>query len=189
MIKFSNTPLLLMLIFSGCIAIQTKVPGFFSGYSSLNADQRQRIIFLPEDDLIPQSMDNKKIYAITANQLLADLQHNDTSVVYFWDPLCSAENCISFLAAQNYCNLYNYTLYVITVYYNIEKTELQLGNTDMPILAINHLYYGTDYCNQYKKLFKRELIKQKLSGMEMPHNFYFFAGDELIEQKHFLFRK
>lgn len=158
----------------------TNTPGFYSGYKKLNPEQKQSIIFVGDQTTICDLSNDQKIYSITAAHLLNCLKKNESSIVYFWSPNCHSKSCISLLAAENYCNKNKFRLYVITDYYDLEKTKIQ-NVTSSPILSVNHQYYKTDYCDRYIKLFTNELIRNKKLGAEEYYNrFFIFKTDSLV---------
>ena len=126
---------------------------------------------------------DKKIYAITAAQLLKCLQNNDSTLVYLWSPNCSSKGCVLLDAAQNYCDRNNYVLYVITEYYDLDKTEPQ-NNGRLSLFAVNQNYYKTDYCNKYCRLFIRELTEKSTVNEENDYSrYYVFHRDTFVGKK------
>jgi hypothetical protein len=183
--NLKNFIYLLLPIFTGCFI--TNTPGFYSGYKKLDAESKKSIIFPPDDMNICNLENDNKIYAITANRLLDCLKKSDSSIVYRWSPDCKSKACISLSAAQNYCDKINYKLFLVTEYYDLEKTFNQ-NTTTLPMFSVNHTYYKTDYCNKYMRLFTDELIKNKLlSQEEVSGRFYVFQNDKLIKIKVDLF--
>lgn len=179
--------IILLFPFLVCGCIITNTPGFHSGYKKIAPDQKENIIFVEGDIDICNIKNDRKIYAVTAAQLLNCLQNNDSTIVYFWSPNCSSKSCVLLDAAQNYCDKQNYRLYVITEYYDLKKIEAQ-NNSGLSLFSINHKYYKTDYCNKYVKLFSREMIKNKDSGEEDDHYRYFlFHQDSFVRRKENLF--
>jgi hypothetical protein len=168
----------LSVLLSGCVI--TNTPGFFSGYKKLTNSQKQSIVFIDDTTSICAINNDQRIYSITATHLLNCLKNNETSIVYFWSPNCHSKSCISLSAAEQYCIEKKYTLYIITEYYDLEKTKAQ-NNSSRPILSVNHKYYKTDYCNKYMKLFTNELIHDKtLSSEDLNNRFFVFKADSLI---------
>ncbi|MBK9726517.1 MAG: hypothetical protein IPO86_00270 [Saprospiraceae bacterium] len=171
--------------FSNCFI--TNTPGFYSGYSKLTEEQKKSIIFVEENTSFCDLKNDQRIYSISANQLLKCLKRNQTSIIYFWSPNCHAKSCISLVAAQKYCDNNNYTLYIITEYYDLEKIKIQ-NNVSLSMLAVNHEYYKTDYCNKYVDLFTKEIVKnKKLTKPELHNRFFVFKADSLVKTKAILF--
>lgn len=168
---------MLPFLLSGCFI--TNTPGFYSGYKKLNADQKQSVVFVEDKTTICDLNNDQRIYSITASHLINCLKNSDSSIVYLWSPNCHAKSCISLLAAENYCNKNNYSLYIITEYYDLEKTKLQ-NIASRPILSVNQKYYKTDYCNRYMKLFTNELLRNKKTDVEHGHRFFVFKADSLL---------
>ena len=178
-----KSPFLLLLSFliSGCFIANT--PGFYSGYKNIQPDRKQNIIFVEDSLEICHLKNDQKIYSITAAQLLKCLQNNDSSIVYFWSPNCSSKSCILLDAAQNHCDRKRYTLYVITEYYDMEKTEPQ-NTAGLSLFSINHQYYKTDYCNKYVKRFTAELTKNGAPDKgESYYRYCLFYKDKFVRRK------
>ena len=68
----------------------------------------------------------------------------------------------------------------------MEKTSIQ-NVTSLPIFSINHLYYNTNYCNKYVKLFQNELLKNVQKENDY-NRFYIFNKDTLNETRNFLIK-
>lgn len=183
-----RTPLCLIpLLLLGCSIANT--PGFHSGYKKLDASAKSNIVFVTDEMAVCDLTNDQKIYAVTAAQLLKCLEKNDSSVVYFWSPNCHGESCISLKLAQSYCDTRHYKLYVITEYYDPGKTSPQNVAT-LPLLSVNHLFYRSDYCNKYTRLFSEELAGNKsLSKDEKYNRFYIFSKGRLIGTQPELFKK
>ncbi|HYD21307.1 MAG TPA: hypothetical protein VEB40_07535 [Flavipsychrobacter sp.] len=168
----------LLLTFSSCAIVDT--PGFYSGYKKLSPAEKEKVVFATDTENVCIFTTSDKVYAVTAAQLVACLRNNDTSVVYIWSPHCHSDICISISAADHYCKKNNYSLYVIMEYYDLPKMTVQKAD-DVPMYAINHIYYGTDYCNAYQKRFVNDLAKDReLSKEERYDRFMFFKKDRLV---------
>lgn len=184
--KIFFTVLLPVSVF-GCII--TNSPGFFSGYDKMDSGQRQNVIFVEDGFDICNIKNDKKIYAITASQLLECLKNNDSTIVYIWSPNCSSKSCVLLDAAQYYCDRNNYFLYVFTEYYDLEKINVQ-NTAGLSLFSINHKYYKTDYCNKYEKLFTRELTKgREMKKEEEYFRYFLFHKDSLVRKKENLLGK
>ena len=172
---------ILLCTLSSCVILNT--PGFYSGYKKLSPAEKSQIIFASPEQNVCGLPNDKKLYSITAAQLLNCLRSNDTSLVYFWSPNCHSEVCISLPTAQHYCNRHNYKLYVVAQYYDFEKTNPQNTNP-LPIFTANHKHYGTDYCNAYNNRFLKELrTDANLPKDDRYDRFYFFKSERLIFTK------
>jgi glutaredoxin len=143
-----------MMIINSCFITET--PGFYSGYKRLSPENKKKVVFL-ESDSIMIKLDSIT-YAINANQLY-NLIKKDTrkTIVYIWQPCCSASGCISLKQFKNYCVKYNYRGIIISQYYGFEQLEQQ-GINPAEIYAINHKYYKKEYCLAYQKKFYKELF-------------------------------
>lgn len=174
------------LFLTSCVIVNT--PGFYSGYKKLSPEQKQTIAFVDGQENKPLcSMDKPAtLYAITAKQLQGCLNENLASVVYFWSPHCHAKSCISLGAAENYCLRHNYKLFIVAEYYDME--QLQLQTNVQPVFFINHIYYKTDYCNKYIRLFTNELLEnQHVNKEQKQKRFLFFNGSKFTEARDSLF--
>jgi hypothetical protein len=115
--------ILILLKFQSCLSIiSIDIPGFYSRYEKLDDETKRKVVFISDNNNICDIENNYKIYSITASHLLNCLKKNDTSVVYEWSPHCRAKSCISLYTAQKYCDSMNYSLYVISDYYDFNKT-------------------------------------------------------------------
>jgi len=176
---------LLPFLFTACISLH--ISGLHSGYKNLSPAQKQKIKIVSDSTEICNLNNDQIIYSVTATQLLNCLQRNDSSVVYIWGPNCSSKNCILLGAAQSYCDKKNYKLYVVAEYYDMEQIDAQ-NNTKLPIFSINQKHYKTDYCNKYRKLFTRELVRNRKIE-EDGSRFFVFRQDNLIRHKENLFEQ
>lgn len=182
MIRYSAAILLTGLCMAGTLSscIITNTPGFYSGYKKLPPSEKAQVIITAEETPVCDLSNDRKIYAVTAGQLLKCLEQNDTSVVYFWSPNCHSDVCISLPAAQYYCDKKGYRLYVITEYYDPAKTRPQNTNPG-PLLSVNHQYYKTDYCNKYMRKFTTGLSEGSgLGRRPLGNRFFFFKKAQLV---------
>lgn len=162
----------------------TNTPGFYSGYKKLSNSEKMNIEILPENQSITNvNFEKGFIYSITGNQLFELLTKNDTSVVYFFSPNCSSEECVPISKLEDYCVEKKYNLFVIVQYYDNLDVTRALNPSQMPLFSINHFYYKSDYCNKYTKLFLKDLLKiNKNNKSEYKRHYVFYKG-ELLEKK------
>jgi hypothetical protein len=133
--------------------------GYKSGFSRLNEEEKQKIIFLSEKETLPAVYDSTKFYAITALHLKAYMSQFDTCLIYLWSPNCSADLCLSPLVYIKYCRKNNYQLILIPEsYYYLRDVEDFRSAMGTPILCINSFHYKNDILNQYVKAFKKDLF-------------------------------
>ncbi|MGZ5245322.1 MAG: hypothetical protein ACXWD4_15480, partial [Bacteroidia bacterium] len=117
----------LILIISFCLnsCIITNTQGFYSGYSRLSPSEKKSIIFTEANNNICNYENNNKIYAINGLQLSECLKTKEKAVVYIWSPNCHSAKCYSIKSVQDYCTKYNYSLFLITEYYDFSKINEQ----------------------------------------------------------------
>jgi hypothetical protein len=164
-------------------------PGLWSGYKKLSEEERSNIIFVSNNENICKLNNENKIFSINANHLLDCLKNSDSSVVYIWGPNCRSDQCISLLAAQEYCDKNNYNLYVVTEYYDFKEIEIHNGTTKFPLYSINHFFYKTDYCQRYVNLFYSDLVKNnEVIREEKYYRFSIFKKDSLAETRIYIDR-
>jgi hypothetical protein len=179
--------ILILFKLPSCFLIKIDAPSFYSRYEKLDHETKRKVVFISDNKDICNIEDNYKIYSINAYHLLECIKKNDTSVVYKWNPGCIAKSCISLQAAQTYCDSMNYSLYIISDYYDFNKTEPHFGTTEYPIFSINHFHYQTDFTDKYKKLFYKELIRnKKIPKEESYYRFYIFYKDNFINSRRYL---
>ena len=173
--------LILIVLFTSCVI--TKTPGFYSGYWTLSATEKDSIIFVTPQSYIRDLKNDRKIYAINGIQLRDFLGTIDTSVVYFWSPNCSSDNCISLKACQDFCDSKNYHLLVVSNYYDFDKMQIQ--NEALfphPMFSVDEKYYNTKYCNKYNKLFISDLlVGQKIKEDDLYNRFMIFKKGILLK--------
>jgi hypothetical protein len=141
--------------------VLSETPGFYSGYNKLNDEDKKNIVFLEEDKKIPDIDIQNKVYAISAEQLQDFINHYDSCVIYFWSANCMSSYCISPVACQKFCDDNNYQFIVIAEYYTFPDMYYIMPLIRNPLFTINTKYYKTDYCNHYKRRFKKKLLKDE----------------------------
>lgn len=185
-IKFIATSILVLLFNSGCII--TNTPGFYSGFKKIKEPFKSSVQFINNGDKVPMKNDGKTLYAISGQSLLNSIRNEDTTLLYFWSPLCHSSICISIQSAQEYCDNKNINLIVIPEYYDTLAFDRLADNINTKIFMINHKYYKTDYCPKYTRLFIEDLDKEKLLNKKEKYNrFYVFKGNTLIEARDNIF--
>lgn len=147
-----------VLFFSFSVS-SCKINGSFQG---LYGYQNETMIECP--DLIKKtsvslcSLDNSgnSVYVINALQLKNCLDSDPTSIVYFWQPNCHSDACISPLYLQKIITDLNFQLFVVSEYYDCE--QMRLNNIlDKPIFGIDQDYYNTNLTSRYLQKFWMEL--------------------------------
>jgi hypothetical protein len=162
-------------------------PGLHSGYDKLNAASKEKIVFTPQNEKPCDLQSDQKIRAVNAAQLRNCLKEKDSSIVYIWSPDCHSSKCIPLGAAENYCKEHNLSIFIVAEYYDLDKT-FKYNNAKTPIFSIDHLYYKTDNCNKYRKIFTNELISpEKLTKKNSFHRFLVFHGDKFVGTREGLF--
>ncbi len=106
------------------------------------------------------------------------------AILYFWSPNCSAKSCISVPAFIRFCTQNGYTPIIISEYYDFEQIDNQ-GVDLRQLLAINHCYYGTDYCNKYLYKFQKDLFSayNLVYQSKYPHKYIYYDGNSISAQK------
>lgn len=168
------TLILICFLFASCLI--TNTPGFYSGYSRLPENERQKVIFTTTGENISSMTDTSKIYAVNGQQIFESLRFSGKALVYIWSPHCHGANCHSLNLVQNYCNNNSYTLYVIAEYYDFPAiSEQRHLSFDGPIFTISEKYYKTKYCNKYFKKFMEDLLyNQSYNKNDIYNNFFIF---------------
>ena len=183
-----RTVLLIVLILTvliSCSIIETN--GFYTGYNKLTETEKKEIVFVKPDSTICSLQQSLKVYAINGLQLRNCLEKNDTSLIYFWGPNCSSNDCILISACQDYCNARNYKLYVVADYYDVKQMNAQ-NESNFPLLIANHIYYHKDYANKLNKLFLKDLLgSNTISKEDKYKRFLMFKANKLIDIREKLF--
>ena len=167
------------LLMQGCyISFGTKL-----GYNILSDQQKEKVVFLNQEDNICEMKRATKVYAITGKQLLKCIEDNENVMVYLWRRGCTGrgEFCFPPSYVQEYCDKNNITLYLIAYYYNDEMFYVNLAK---PVFTINHKFYKTDNLEKLFKQFFTELLNseemtEKLSK-ESSHASYLFKNGKLV---------
>ena len=163
-------------LLSGCVI--TRSPGFYSGYRRLPAQEQETIRFLPPEAPLPTvAVADGYLYAVTAQSLLRALPANDTTLVYLWSPHCRGRYCASLQSVEADCRRNGYQFQAVAAYYaDLVQIKLQ-APLQQPLLAINHRYYRSDYCQKYGRLFQAALRQDRPLPDSLQHaQYYVFHG-------------
>lgn len=168
--------LLLLFISSSCIRIATpEIVGFVSKYKKTDREYPGLLVRTnPTESVCNITVkDTPQVYIINAKQINNCLNKYQKSIVYIWDPHCTAESCISPTLLQSYCDLENIELFVVIEYYDGAELS-QYYDLKHPIFGIDTQYYKTDFTDRYRKLFEKDLCGQNNSYSRM---IYFENGE------------
>ncbi|MDO7846808.1 hypothetical protein Q5H92_10605 [Hymenobacter sp. M29] len=168
----------LALLLPGCVI--THSPGFHSGYRRLPAAEQEKIRFLPAHAPWPATADGY-LYAVTAQSLLQALPVGETTLVYLWAPHCHGRGCASLQGVEADCRRQGYRFQAVAEYYaDLAQIKLQ-PPLQRPLLAINHPYYRSDYCQKYARLFQAELRQGQPLPDSLEHaRYYVFQGRTFV---------
>lgn len=169
-----------LILASGCSI--TKTPGFYSGYKLLDSNQQKEITFLDPLNTIEAKPQRNIIQAITGKQLSEFIKKKDTTLIYIWAPFCSSESCLSLAQVSNFCTKNGYELCVIMEYYSgYELSKSQLS-PQFNTFTINQQYYGTDYCQRYRRKFTKDLLNgQTIAKSQSYFRYLVFHSDKYIK--------
>ena len=156
----------IILLISLC-SCNITITGLCSGYSKLSERYKENIVFLDVKDNLCEQKEDGKIYVITGDHLYKCIEKQDNAMVYLWGPLCSSKYCYPLSYIQSYCDSHGYILYVIAEYYDETTISAQQKNISQPLLSINDKFYKTRYCNKYRKLFLKDLIRDITPSKEI----------------------
>lgn len=114
---------------------------------------------------------------IMNGKTLKNCMHNGKSIVYLWNPNCTAEACVSPDSPQQICNRIGAELYVVASYYDVDKMTVNY-NLQNSLIAIDNDYYNTIFVkSQLNKFFS------DLTGIE---KFKYYLDKNIMDQ-YFLF--
>ncbi len=154
-----------LLFLPSCIVIELN--GYNSGYGKLSEAEKSRIVSLREEASIRQLSNSDTIYKIKADQLLEFMASEDSVLVHFWSPNCSAPLCYPIGYVNEAYASTNYTLIIITDYFDMEVIDRQdIEGLKYPLFAVNGAYYDTDICYKYHERFVADLLKQDKESIE-----------------------
>lgn len=133
--------------------VSCRIYGLYSGYNSLNKEQKGYIIdYTHVSDI--EGASSGYIYQISAENLISAMDKYEYNVIYEWAPRCSSEYCIPPSIAASEAEKRGYKLWVVLDYYD----EKIIGTDfNMPVYSIKNTIYKTDYCQKYKRLFLTDL--------------------------------
>lgn len=110
------------------------------------------------------TLDSTKIYELTGNQLMKELQSHEKSLVYLFRSSCSSENCVPLKIIEEYATKNDYTLFlVLTTYADLEKTIAQ--NIHSQLFSINTDYYKRSKSRNYIPAFEADLGNDKSKNL------------------------
>lgn len=129
------------------------------------------------------ALDTNKIYEITGQALLKELNKHDQSLVYVFKSGCTSENCVPLAIVEDYAKEQHLNLFLVISSYS--KLELTLEQkTNAPLFAINAAHYGNPNNSKYVQAFLDELgYQQVLSQSKLSGSYLFFKGSKLVEIK------
>jgi hypothetical protein len=157
--------ILSILFLQSCISIQ--LSGYNSGYKKLSTDQKSRVVVLEQKSSIRQLSNSDTIYKIKADQLLEFMASEDSVLVHFWSPNCSAPLCYPLDYVHKAYASTGYTLIIIADYFDMEVINGQsIEGLQYPLFAVNGEYYDTDICYKYHERFVADLLKQDKKNIE-----------------------
>ncbi len=171
-------------LLNSCIISQiTQSHGFYSGFENLSDDEIKNIVVVKNKDTLP-TLKDKNTYAITATHLKHLIIKNSPCVVYLWDANCSGSSCISLNSFNKFCKENNYHPIIVSEYFDVEQIDIQ-GVTPSSVFAINHWFYGTDYCNSYVRRFQKELFSlfNSTYNPKYPYKFIYYDNKTLSNKK------
>ncbi len=146
----------LTAILSSCIEIKvvtSPIVGFNSGYSGLSDEEKEMVIFANcETDVSKDTLKGYTFYAVTGKQIVDMMRKSDKSLIYDWDPNCSAESCLPIENVYEEGVKKGYDVYIVANYFSPEAI-IQVEGFENPVYIPNFLYYNTDRCNKYNKKF------------------------------------
>jgi hypothetical protein len=164
-----------MSVFFSCtISFEMITP--VSSYERLTLEEKKDIVLLTNEDTLPAVFDTTLFYAVTAEHLKTYMQH-DSCLIYFWNPYCHGELCLSPVIFQQYCNTHNYRfILVIDARYSAikEATEFR-SQLEMPMLMINFFCY-----NDKGENFKKTLFKDQLKHLKRISSRYWLYKDGIF---------
>ncbi|MDR2928658.1 MAG: hypothetical protein LBV41_10765 [Cytophagaceae bacterium] len=169
------------ILLQSCIITQT--PGFYSGYSRLPEDEKEKIVFLNTNDTVRSLKKENRLYAVTGELLRKCIETEEKAMVYIWSPFCSSDRCYPLFYVQSYCNSRGITLYVVAEYYDSNRMQTEQKNISAPVVSVNEKHYGTGYCRRYMKLFIGDLLGKdthSLSEEERYSSIYLFNSGKPV---------
>ena len=172
----------LFLIFTISIASSCVIDGSFRGlYSYYKITKKEHPTFIqrPGSNLCNlTSSDSIIVYKINGNELKKCLKAESKSLVYFWNPNCSAPVCVPPNYAQEYSNYNNLNLFIVAIYYEYNKMTVNYELV-RPIFGVDTEYYSTNLTKRYLKKFREDLLEREWIEEEYPR-FLLFQSDSLI---------
>ena len=100
-------------------------------------------------------------------KLLEFMASEDSVLVHFWSPNCSAPLCYPLDYVHKAYASTGYTLIIIADYFDMEVINGQsIEGLQYPLFAVNGEYYDTDICYKYHERFVADLLKQDKKNIE-----------------------
>jgi len=169
------------ILFQNC---GISVIGLYSDYEKLSEIDKEKIVFLNENDGICEIKKDEKIYAITGSQLLDCIETKENVLVYIWTPYCTQPTCYPLSHVQKYCASNGLILYVIANYYDSERIFSEQESIDLPLFSMNERYYKRKLRHSYSKKFINDLLKNEKDRKKIIWNGSFiFCNGKLVDSK------
>lgn len=129
------------------------------------------------------ALDTNKIYEITGQALLKELNKHEQSLVYVFKSGCTSENCVPLAIVEDYATEQHLNLFLVLSSYS--KLDLTLDQkTNASLFAINAAHYGNPNNSKYIQAFLDELgYQQTQAQSKTPGRYLFFKGSKLVEIK------
>jgi hypothetical protein len=138
-----------------------------SGYNLLTEEEKEKIVFLSDTNILPTAFDSTKYYAVLPEHLKNYMSNFDSCIIYFWEQECKGDLCFSPSVYQQFCNKYNYKfIFIPQGYYYIRYIDKHNKGIDYPFFCVNSFYYKTDLKNNYIKRFKKSLFDRQYKELK-----------------------
>lgn len=130
-----------------------------------------------------KSLDTRKIYELTAQQLSYELEKHPKSLVYVFKSGCTSDNCLPLITVENYAIQHQLKLFLVLVgFSDLQETLAQ--KPSVQLFAINAQHYGNPKNSKYIHVFLNELgYEQLVSTGKIQGNYLFFEGAKMVEVK------
>lgn len=158
--------------------LSCSIQGFTNDYSKLSAENKAKVVPLPDFDNVSQ----ENIYKINAKQLKEELAKHSQSLVYVFKNGCTSELCRPMFVYENYAKKNGYKLFlVMNGYANLNQTLDQRNSFNSPLFSIDNEHYNSNNRNTYIRFFKNELQGKPFDEKSGDYlgNLFFFKGNQL----------
>ncbi len=168
---------LVLLIFITSCKINGTTQGLY-GYQKKTETTYPGFILSVNDDICTKKEIKHGVTKLNGLDLAPCLSDNAKTLVYLWQPKCSADRCISPASLKNICDQIDAQLFIVAEYYDYDAMFGNLMDSE-PLFGIDQQYYGTSLTKKYKAGFLKDMGVDALNSKQ-EHLFFYFEDGRFV---------